>query len=380
MTATSSLRTRLIPAVAAVCLIFILYLTPSFHLPTPQITIPELSLDTSAIFGVEVTDPLKTTTQPVQEDASPALIETLPPIIPDEAIPAVKEIPAVEETAVSVHTPGLSYDIVVSYYNENITAMAERIVQVVQLPVLKDYARIRVFVYVKNEKQWVDEVRQALLEANMVTAQVLEPIVIQSPNLGREGGTFMRHIYERWDDIASHTMLIQAEMHFHDDALNQLTDYLIPATGVLNLGMYMVCECLTCAEPWDYTRLFPRLLEIHSMVSKKFCEGQLPLSYLGQLVVSEKRIRINSRDFYKMMLDTIESDMDGFIHKDPRQDEFNDDPSNPYFGHTMERAYLVLFGAYNATVAHSCGFGIPGLVHRKPADEPYSKCQWLDEE
>jgi hypothetical protein len=376
MVATSSPYTRLIPAVAAVVLIFILYMTPTFHLPSSEITTPAPDVDTLSLSTLSGEHDLSEIGHDLEEQ--PALItstpvETSPVIISDEVVPVI------DDTSVTMSTPGLSYDIVVSYYNEDIASTTERLVQILELPVLRDYVRIRLFVYVKNEKEWVDEIEAALLAANIVNDQLLEPIVIHMPNQGREGGTFLTHIYERWDDLASHTMFIQAEMHHFGDAINRLSDYLIPATGILNLGMHFTCSCLRCTEPWDENRAFPRIIEMYTMVNGEFCDDAVPISYLGQLVVSQARIRANEREFYKYVLDTLVSDMENPIHKDPRQDMFNDSPSNPYFGHTIERAYLVLFGATGTSVAHSCGFGIAGLGHRKPADEPYSKCQWLDE-
>lgn len=44
-----------------------------------------------------------------------------------------------------------------------------------------------------------------------------------------------------------------------DDAKSRISDYLIPSTGVLPLGLLEQCEWLSCKDSWGGAREIPRL-------------------------------------------------------------------------------------------------------------------------
>lgn len=272
------------------------------------------------------------------------------------------------DTAVITDELRATFDIIVSLYKEDINNVIASLSDLQSLPVLQNYRRVRVFVYVKDEEAQVAELRKALNVSR----------VIQIPNRGRETGTYLSHILANWNDLATHNMFIQAHMHRYDDAKNRLSDYLSPNTGVLNLGSYELCDCLACKDPWDGERTFPRLEQLYSLVNRKFCPPRVALSYLGQIVTSKKRIHSQPLEIYQYIKDVLESDLSNPIHSDPRQAIFEDSITNPYFGHTMERSYMVLWGCGDPSIVETCGSGFDALANRRGPMDADDKCQCLD--
>jgi hypothetical protein len=265
-------------------------------------------------------------------------------------------------------TSDFTFDIIVNLFQEEVEKIAASLMDIRSLPVLQNYSRVRVFVYVKDENVSVSELREVLET----------PHIFQIPNRGRETGTYLGHILDNWDDLASHNMFMQAQVHHHDDARNKLLDYLQPNTGVLNLGFYELCDCLACKDPWDSDRIFSRLEELYSIINREFCPNRIALSYLGQIVASKTRIQSRPLQLYKYLKDILESSSSHPIHSDPRQDMFEDSITNPYFGHTMERAYTILWGCEEPSIVERCGSGFGALANRRGPTDPDNKCQCLD--
>lgn len=173
-------------------------------------------------------------------------------------------------------------------------------------------------------------------------------------------------------------MFIQAAMHEFDSAKGRIADYFIATTGVLPLGSLEVCECLSCKDPWDASRTYPRLPQLYSALNSRMCPKLITLSYLGQILVSAQRIQSRPRKIYKHLRAVLESDAQHFIHEDPRQEwQFGDDPSEPYFGHTMERSWMLVWGCEDIKIANSCG-SWDGLLNRRLEGDEDDKCQCLD--
>jgi hypothetical protein len=258
-------------------------------------------------------------------------------------------------------------DIVVSHYDEDLNQTAEVINDLRACPKFR-HLDIEVHIYTKNQDADMDLIGQT----------VNTSFVTLLPNLGREGGTFIDHIILNWDRLARHTMFIQASMHEFEHAKEHIRDYFGINTGVLSLGFYESCDCVDCTDPWDATRKFPRLEELYSALNGQFCPKSVILTYLGQFIASATRIRSRSLKTYEYLKKVLEADSTHFIHADPRQDFFQDDVTNPYFGHTLERAWMILFGCSEARLVEKCG-SWGGLRNpRKPfaADDG---CQCLDD-
>ena len=259
-------------------------------------------------------------------------------------------------------------DIIVSMYKEDPFDVKKQIEEILSLDPVRDVKEINTVIYVKDPKADVDAVK-AVTNASEV---------IQLANLGREGGTVLTHIIVNWEFLARHTMFIQASMHSFEDAKNRISDYFVPTTGVLPLGLLEECECVSCKDPWDGERTFPRLPQLYSALNGEMCPKHITSSYLGQMLVSARRIHSRPRQIYQHLRAVLESDMEHFIHDDPRQDwAFADDPSEPYFGHTLERSWMLLWGCEDVRILHTCA-GWNALGSRRMEGDANDNCQCLD--
>lgn len=257
-------------------------------------------------------------------------------------------------------------DIIVSMYKEDAEALAATLNDLRALSPIQNITEIRTFIYVKDADANVTELKTILNATS----------VIRLPNVGREGSSYLAHIERNWEDLARHSMFIQAEMHELEGAKGRILDYFSPSTGLLPLGVLETCTCVSCSDPWDASRTFPRLEELYSNLNQRFCPKTITLSYFAQTIVSQKRIHMRPLQAYVHLRETLESGIDHFIHSDPRQEgAFHDDPSNPYFGHTVERAYTLLWGCED--VGLRCG-GWDRMRSRRKEDDTDDQCQCMD--
>jgi hypothetical protein len=91
------------------------------------------------------------------------------------------------------------FDVVLSYYSEDVAFVARFIGYLRNVSTLQKL-QPRVIVYNKNSKI-NDTYLKKILKAD---------IVIQLPNLGREGATYLYHIIENYDILAKHIIFSQA--------------------------------------------------------------------------------------------------------------------------------------------------------------------------
>ncbi|KAE9961578.1 hypothetical protein BLS_001736 [Venturia inaequalis] len=258
-------------------------------------------------------------------------------------------------------------DIVVSHYKEDLKKTATMLHELLNLPKFRQL-EVEIHFYTKNKDMDLDLIRRTI---NTTRVTLL-------PNLGREGGTFIDHIILNFDRLARHSMFIQAAMHEYDHAKNHIGDYFGVDTGVLSLGTYESCNCIDCTDPWDAARKFPRLEELYAALNGQFCPKSVVLTYLGQFITSATRIRSRGLKAYEYLKKVLEADESHFIHADPKQDIFQDDVTNPYFGHTLERSWMILFGCSEKRLVEKCG-SWPGLkTARKPLGSN-DDCQCLDD-
>jgi hypothetical protein len=270
--------------------------------------------------------------------------------------------------------PGF-FDIVVSHYAENLIPLAFHIQDLMAVDQMERYRGIRVFVYTKNQDANLTEISKILDT----------PLVSRLSNRGREGGTFLTHITKHWDDLGSHTMFMQATMHYPKETLQRVKNFLVApsegnsSSGVISLGYYDECQCTSCHDKWDKSRTWSRIVELYSLLNGALCPRDILLTYLGQILVSQKRIISRSIETYQYLQKVLESDMSHSIHADPRQQGiFKDSRENPYFGHTLERAWTVLWGCNNRTMLETCGSGESSIKNFRTEGAPPEACQCMD--
>lgn len=259
-------------------------------------------------------------------------------------------------------------DIVVSMYRENSTLVADNIRELLALRPIQALSP-RIMIYLKDEDADPSAISALKATLNAHTVDKLS-------NKGREGGTYLSHILLRWDSLATHTLFLQADIHWWDDVKARITDYFVPSTGVLSLGRTLnVCSCTACSDFWDASRTFPRLPQLWSAINAELCPGGgILMGYGGQMIVSRKRILATDRRVYRHLLEVLEGGRGHWIHDDPRQEWFGDSVDEPYFGHTLERAWMTVFGCWDTRLAETC----PRIGDRRELADGDERCQCLD--
>ncbi|KAJ3098382.1 hypothetical protein HK100_005112 [Physocladia obscura] len=251
-------------------------------------------------------------------------------------------------------------DIVVAYYQEDIRNLHVNLKNFISIPALQA-RNPRVIIYVKGTRVNLKTLQK---ETNASEIRVVS-------NIGREGHTYLRHIYERYDNdkngggrgssgedvLADYTLFFQGS----PDRLvtGRLHAGLNDGVGFVNVGEMM-------RNPYygpDHQGFhWPLVKEIY----KTFHNGEYPANgtflthtYLGQFVVSKKQILKNSKETYKVLIDKLEAGVNDEIHKDTmfswfQQQYKKSTASNPVFGHSVERAWGLIFGCAGAELHEIC--------------------------
>jgi hypothetical protein len=262
-------------------------------------------------------------------------------------------------------TPKNKFDIVISMYKEDQIKMAEQLRELKGLTSLKGLEP-KVIIYVKDQEADAESIKKT------VGADVVKII----PNRGREGGTYLHHIVNEWDNFAAHTMFLQGDMHKFQKFTDRISDYFVPKTGVLSLGFgQSTCECNNCKDSWGGEDIWFRVPEVWSAVHGELCPNSgILISYGGQMIVSASRMRSSRKQVYEHIKGILESDEEHWIHADSKADSFVDKPDNPFFGHTLERSWMTLFHCSDPKLAVTC----PSLDKRRGENDSDGTCQCLD--
>ncbi|KAK6511096.1 hypothetical protein TWF481_000018 [Arthrobotrys musiformis] len=256
-------------------------------------------------------------------------------------------------TFFQIPTPGSleeipKMDVVISYFKEDLKGVQSFLQELKSIPQIRQLD-VNILIYTKNNESNLAKIR-SLTMANDV---------IELPNEGREGGTYLHHILNRWGALANHTLFIQAEPHSRSQVLDRIKLYFDPfRTGMLDLGHRELrgCKCLDCRDEYswsDTTGLIPDLMaQAHHIKCDE--NTQVATSYKGQFLVSSKRIRAAKRSLYETLNDKLVG-KDRVLIGDPQVDRID----APIFGYSLERSWNVIFQCADLTgVRDMC----PGLT------------------
>ena len=245
------------------------------------------------------------------------------------------------------------FDIVLSYCDENPEKVRNEIELLKVTPAIAKL-NPRVIVYLKESMTLSDETGISL---EVLRNQLGADIIRTLPNIGRESHTFLAHIVDQWDDLATHTLFGQAILHDRDLIPARLETHFNTTVGVMSLWEHSSCECEFCEPAYKGPKEgFKRVPEIFSMFNQEFCPPDgLLVTFKGQFIVSRDRIYRNSREKFQWLLWMFE-DMSHFVHDSPPDRYFNhaNDLNNPYFGHAVGRAWLFMFGCNDLRIADEC--------------------------
>ena len=183
--------------------------------------------------------------------------------------------------------------------------------------------------------------------------------VIQLPNVGREGGTYLHHLLSVYDDPPHFTLFAQAKLKKgQEEGSGEMTKWLQDRlrtkfdneTGFMSMDRkHDICYCGHCTD-MGRDEFYPMWPQIYSMLQGKVCqrlEGHV-LSFNGHFIVSRKRVLARSRGTYEYLQALVDAPEDHWIHSEPEPKWFDKEkgksiPSNPKFGHTLERLWHTIF-------------------------------------
>jgi len=156
------------------------------------------------------------------------------------------------------------FDVVLSYYSEDIDFVAKYIRYLRNITSLKN-VHPRFIIYNKNPKI-NNEVLKILLQAD--TIQSL-------PNLGREGATYLYHIIQNYYIIANHTIFSQAGVEGINDRgladwfFDRLEKQFNSSVGYMPLVNNNMIVNYDCGS--HRTGNFPRMTQMWAMLEHSLC-------------------------------------------------------------------------------------------------------------
>jgi hypothetical protein len=268
-------------------------------------------------------------------------------------------------------------DIVINRYHESAENVAWNLNSFAVLEPI-DLSDSRVIIYNKDENAnssaWQDDLSTRLHEN-------LRLEVHARPNIGREGEAFLHHIIENYDDLAGHTLFMQAETDETGRLPRRVADYFVPETGFLALsyvGNYCL-DCDNCQDGSAWKEDGQVLRELYrNFTGSDECKD-LVLTYRGQFVVSAARIRANKKQAYVDLRDQLVNP-ESEKHREPYLGQewmwfTNDSVNAPTFGHTLERMWGTIMGCSELRISYQCPSLLGGVMGNRM---PLESCQCLD--
>lgn len=282
----------------------------------------------------------------------------------EDTLPTSTASGPVSPQPLHLHDPQLH--VVIAHHSEEPFYMRRWIDSLRSIPHVKELGA-KIIIYTKNSGT-----NFATLKHTTAADEV-----IQLSNVGREGGTYLHHILSVYDDLPAFTMFTQAVIQkgqyltgeVEDDKVATLKDWLYERlstkfgndTGFMSLDRkHDVCYCGHCTDMGqdDFYPLWP---QIYAMLENMVCqelEGHV-LSFNGHFIVSRKRVLARPRRIYEYLKELVDAREDHWIHSEPEPSWFEKDkgksmPSNPKFGHTLERLWHVIFNCSNPAQLVDC--------------------------
>ncbi|KAJ3185936.1 hypothetical protein HDU85_000850 [Gaertneriomyces sp. JEL0708] len=275
------------------------------------------------------------------------LIGSLAYISHSGAVPVEKDgshLPGDQDEAQLPPKLGSTMDIVISSYDEKSKVMKNTITALTSHPAIAS-RKPRVILYSKHPKRNPAYLQKA----------TGADIVLQLPNRGRESATYLWHLLSQYDALAKHTLFIQAKPHVFFDGEKMakwVSDRLLrfeENVGFLTLGPTHILAL----RDSNLLARWPRIGQTLSAVTGgEILPDNVAISYTGQFIVSRERVRHRSRSLYRYILDLLQADEQHWIHQESPKWFGKSTPSNPFFGHYVERSYHAMFGCMNVEMLH----------------------------
>ncbi|OAK95161.1 hypothetical protein IQ06DRAFT_310189 [Phaeosphaeriaceae sp. SRC1lsM3a] len=259
--------------------------------------------------------------------------------------PDPKRLPASIDRS---YEPSLPLEIVLSMYKEPISDVQNLLAS---LKSAHETRKASVTIYTKDESADTEDIKLSTGADS----------VIQLPNIGREGETYLHHITTRWDTLAKHTMYLQADVHFSKTFYTRLRNYFVPdRTGFLNLAFFEPCHCAQCGDEfwwWDHAKMIPKYF---TKIYNSTCgDRDVLLSYTGSFIASAARTRGLGKEFFQDLRQAL-VDRDSWAHGPEYLQGRADSMAAPDFGYTLERMWGLIFQCAEMDVAWKCPSSMSG--------------------
>ncbi|GAA6026611.1 hypothetical protein JCM8202_000096, partial [Rhodotorula sphaerocarpa] len=258
------------------------------------------------------------------------------------------------------NAPPMTLDVVFSLFNEPTDSFARHVQHVRTQPALADL-RTRVTVYYKGGEAGGARSLEELREMEGVDE------VVELPNRGREGGTYLHHILRRFEgpadvhpeqnitttDHADVTLFLQHHLEW-DWIANLRFNFLERRTGFLSLSPYIESDC---GRDLRTGEVFPRVRDIYSMFQEDLCPPTHQLTtWAAQMFVSRRRILANLPSKYRKLLDLLEAPPGHWVYEEGADFEWHGQmtTSNPFLGHAVERSWPLIFGCNDLDLVRRC--------------------------
>ncbi|KAF3913324.1 hypothetical protein ABW20_dc0102895 [Dactylellina cionopaga] len=247
-------------------------------------------------------------------------------------------------------------DIVLSYYEEDLDEV-KRILKEMRSIFETRNLSIRVHLYTKNE----------IFDPKYLGHLLDTHDVITMKNEGKEGGAILRYIIDNYTKLPQHTLFTQAIPHQEQKFLKWIDTYFFDGTGALSLDGYLTCGCYPCDDGISgENHIWHRIPEIHALSHGRPCprDGVL-ISGKGQMIASRENIKSTKLAVYEMLWDSLVN----FTNVERLPDWFKTDTAkDPYFGHTLERSWMILFDCVKPGLARTCS------LERQPVSLESCQC------
>lgn len=248
-------------------------------------------------------------------------------------------------------------DVVVARYDEPLEGLSEALAPIFELPSMFPLKK-RVILYNKGG----DELDATRLAAWFPLAEHLEVRTLEN-DAGREGGTYLSHVLTSRDDLAEHTLFMQADPHEKQELRARIRQYFVKETGFLSLA-YIGNFCSSCERCGDFSGTWQAngslLRPIFAQSNLGAVCQDISLTYRGQFIVSKQRIEANEPSVYEDLRDRLSK---------------ADISNHGSFGYTLERLWGVVFRC--PAISASCPSLFSGLLGTF-APDGISACQCFD--
>jgi hypothetical protein len=283
------------------------------------------------------------------------------------------------------YRPLRALDIVIARYDEPASEVALHINELLSLPKI-GLLNPKIVIYNKLETVNGSSTFLRDLHEELPIHSPPPKIVVRTlPNIGREADTYLEHITAQWDNLANHTLFMQASVHFAPAGyLSRVSDYFVPSTGFLSLSdTGGFCPSCDGCHDRDWTEDPVLLRELYSDFNGQAECKDVVLTYRGQFIASAARLRGNDVELYRRWLDELR-DPRGRLHTAPyTEDQWSvkeDSLSAPRVGFTLERIWGMILQCNERGMAERC----PSLLSRSLCPQPLcgvaslEECQCLD--